>query len=113
MSCAVIVFVHWLLTLGACKSHLFGCLFKGNAVLLVRDGQQDESAMRNCHISQHDLEEEARLKSVENIGDIRLAYKERNGEVSILKAKTENSSRLIEVDVRDGVQKIVIEIPNG
>ena len=64
--------------------------------------------MRNCHISQRDLEEEARLKSVENVGDIRLAYKERNGEVSILKAK--QLPHLVEVRVRDGVQTIVIEI---
>jgi uncharacterized membrane protein YcaP (DUF421 family) len=107
-SSAVIVCVHWLLTLGSCESHFLGRLIKGNAVLLVKDGQQDETAMRNCHISRHDLEEEARLKSVENVEDIRLAYKERNGEVSILKAK--KSPHLVEVTVRDGVQMIVIQI---
>jgi len=111
LSSAVIVLVHWLLTLGACQSHFFGRLLKGNAVLLVKDGEQDKAAMQNCHISQHDLEEEARLKSIEDVKDIHLAYKERNGEVSVLKGK--KSPHLVEVGVREGVQKIVIELQNG
>jgi uncharacterized membrane protein YcaP (DUF421 family) len=111
LSSAVIVFVHWLLTMGACRSHSFGRLLKGNAVLLVKDGEQDGSAMQNCHISRHDLEEEARLKSVEHMRDIHLAYKERNGEVSIIKAK--KPPHVVEVGVHDGVQKLVIEIERG
>jgi len=43
--------------------------------------------------------------------NIHLAYKERNGEVSIIKAK--KAPYLVEVGVREGVQKIVIEIQGG
>ncbi len=56
------------------------------------------------HISLQDLEEYARLKGIDDISQIRLAYKERNGEVSVILKKPQ--PRVTEVAVADGVQTV-------
>jgi len=79
-----LIATHWLFTLTACRWPEFGNLIKGHSVVLVRDGHIDHKNMAKSHISQHDLEEALRLKGFEKVADVRLAYKERNGEISIL-----------------------------
>ena len=81
---ATIVFLHWLLTALACRSHRFGKLIKGNCTLLVKDGLIEERAMLHSHISRHDLEEALHMKGLETVGQVHLAFKERNGEISII-----------------------------
>lgn len=80
----VLVFVHWLLTWAACRSHFLGTMLKGRSKLLVEEGAIDFRAMRSAHVSIHDLEESMRLRGVEDLADVHRAYKERNGEISIL-----------------------------
>jgi uncharacterized membrane protein YcaP (DUF421 family) len=105
---ATIVFIHWLLTFFACRSHGFGTFIKGHSFPLVKDGEVDQQAMLRSHISPHDLEEEARLRGLETIGEVHLAYKERNGEVSIIGRK--KPPKIVDIGVQAGVQTIRIEI---
>jgi uncharacterized membrane protein YcaP (DUF421 family) len=79
------IFLHWLMTRVACRWHWFGDLIKGQAVVVVRDGLPLRDVMRVHHISPHDLEEEMRLQGVDDVSQVRLAIKERNGEISVLK----------------------------
>jgi uncharacterized membrane protein YcaP (DUF421 family) len=81
---ATIVFLHWVLTALACRSHRFGMLIKGHCNLLVKDGEIDEPTMLGSHISRHDLEEALHMKGLETVAQIHLAFKERNGEISII-----------------------------
>lgn len=81
---ATIVFLHWVLTALACRSHRFGILIKGHCNLLVKDGAIDESAMLGSHISEHDLEEVLHMNGLEKVAQVHLAFKERNGEISII-----------------------------
>ena len=85
-SSAAIVACHWVITALACRSHFFGTLLKGHVRLLVEDGIANEANMRRSHISSHDLEEALRLEGVDDIHHVRRAYKERNGEISVIKA---------------------------
>jgi uncharacterized membrane protein YcaP (DUF421 family) len=105
---ATIVLLHYALTSFACRSHVFGTAVKGHAFVLVKDGQPDEQAMRHSHISPHDLEEEIRLKGLETVEEVHLAYKERNGEVSVIAKK--KSPKIVEIAVQSGVQTIRLEI---
>jgi uncharacterized membrane protein YcaP (DUF421 family) len=41
--------------------------------------------MRHSHVSEHDLFEGLRLHGVERLEDVKLAYKERNGEISVIR----------------------------
>jgi uncharacterized membrane protein YcaP (DUF421 family) len=108
-SSAALVAAHWLLTWLACRSHWFGNLVKGRARVIVEDGRPIERSMLEHHISDHDLEEYARNKGLRDISEIDCAYKERNGEVSILPKKS--PPRVLEVAVQGGVQtvRIVVE----
>jgi len=86
-SSAALMATHWIFTRLACEWHWFGDLIKGRSHLIVKDGQPLLDAMRRHHISIHDLQEELRLKGIDDIAEVREAYKERNGEVSVLSRK--------------------------
>jgi uncharacterized membrane protein YcaP (DUF421 family) len=77
---------HWLLTAACCRWHRFGDLVKGHAVELVRDGKPLVENMRQSHLSEHDLLEQMRLNgNVAEVNEVKMAYKERNGEISVVK----------------------------
>ncbi|HLL58572.1 MAG TPA: hypothetical protein VK391_01610, partial [Allosphingosinicella sp.] len=48
---AVLVFMHWLFSAIALRSHGFGVLIKGHPRVLVRDGEIDEAMMRKTHMT--------------------------------------------------------------
>jgi uncharacterized membrane protein YcaP (DUF421 family) len=85
MSASVgLVATHWLLTRMTCRWHRLGDLVKGHADLIVKDGEPLEQPLLKHHLSPHDLQEQLRLKGADDIRQVKLAYKERNGEVSFI-----------------------------
>jgi len=61
-------------------------MVKGHSEILVADGQVDEKAMRRSHISRDDLQEEMRLNgNVEDPALVYRAYKERSGQISVVR----------------------------
>jgi uncharacterized membrane protein YcaP (DUF421 family) len=84
---AGVIASHWAVTWLTCHSHALGCLLKGDAELLVRDGQPLLENMRHAHISLHELTEALRLAGVADVREVREAYRERNGEISVLKVE--------------------------
>jgi uncharacterized membrane protein YcaP (DUF421 family) len=106
VACATLVGVHWIFTAIGYQSHTFGWLFKGNVDLLVQDGHIIERNMRHSHISLNDLMEEMRLQGIEDLSEVKRAYKERNGQISIIREK---KPEVVEVTVAGGVQTVRIE----
>jgi uncharacterized membrane protein YcaP (DUF421 family) len=80
-----IVGTHWLFTWWAARSHFFGRLTKGNAVQLVHEGCVLPKNMSSTHMSRHDLEEALRLHGIDDLSSVEKAFKERNGDISIVK----------------------------
>ena len=76
---------HWLITFLAYRWHSVGTFIKGNSWPLVVDGKMQRDNMRRSHISEHDLEEEFRLHGVNDIRQVKRAYKEHNGGISVIK----------------------------
>ena len=76
--------------------------------MIVEEGQPIVENMLHHHISIHDLQEYARNKGLDDASQIWRAYKERNGEVSVL-AKREQP-RVVEVAVEGGVQTVRISL---
>jgi len=105
---AVLVAMHWLFSGIAVHWHGFGWAIKGKPELLVRDGQVDERLMRQVHMTEHDLWEDLRGSSVSDLMQVSEAHLERNGKLSVIKAKLE--PKVVEVKVADGVQTVRIEI---
>src|SRR4051812_40686112 len=107
-SSAALVATHWLLTLIACQSHWVGNLIKGRSHLIVEEGKTIPESMLRHHISIHDLQEAMRIKGYDDLSKVREAYKERNGEISVLAKKEQ--ARVIDVAVQGGVQTVRIQL---
>jgi uncharacterized membrane protein YcaP (DUF421 family) len=104
-----LVVVHWVFSWIACRSPFFGQLIKGRARLVIDQGQLLHDALRASHTSEQDLRESFRLNgNLDDASRVRLAYKERSGEISIVKADPQPC--VIEIAVRDGVQTVRIEL---
>lgn len=105
---AMIMALHWLFSWLALQSAAFGKLIKGDSIVVVRDGQVDERAMRHCHLTRHDLMEELRAKSVEDLSGIKEARLERNGAISVI--KSDDPPRIVEISVEEGVKSVRLQI---
>ena len=82
----VLIIIHRGCAFGACKSHAFGKLLKGQPVTLVRNGKIDRAEMRRSLVSDHDLEEDLRLDAkTEDLSTIAFARLERSGDISFIK----------------------------
>jgi uncharacterized membrane protein YcaP (DUF421 family) len=105
---AVLVAAHYVVTRLAVSNSWVGTIMKGRYYLLVDDGKCLEESLRQAHLSHHDLEEQLRLRGVASIDEVHKAWKERNGEVSVItKARP---LRVVEVAVAQGVQTVRLEI---
>lgn len=80
-----LIFLHWVFSAIAFRSHAFGKLVKGHHQELVKDGEIDWNMMRRSHVTEHDLHEALRShgKSPE-VSRIKSAHLERNGDISLL-----------------------------
>ena len=108
---ALLVLLHQVLAWLTYHSHGFGLFLKGRAETLIQDGQVLEQSLRRHQISQGDLEEALRLNGrVADPSQVQEARFERNGDISILKKKDRREPKVVEVQVREGVQTIRIEI---
>jgi uncharacterized membrane protein YcaP (DUF421 family) len=105
---AVLIAMHWLFSSIAMRWHGFGFAIKGSPRLLIRDGRIDGHALRKSHMTEHDLWEDLRGKSVSDLRQVAEAHLERNGSLSVVKAKAE--PKVVDVQVRNGVQTVRIEI---
>ncbi len=105
---AAIVAAHYLVTRLAYSSSWVGHIVKGRFYVLVEDGKCLEDAMRQAHISQNDLEEQLRLQGIESVEEVQRAWKERNGEVSVIPKA--GPPQVVEVAVAAGVQTVRIKI---
>jgi len=85
---ALLVLLHHLLAKLAFRSHAFSRFVKGSARMLVRDGQRVPHELRRSSMTHDDLDEHLRLQGgVIGPDDIAEARLERNGSVSVVKAK--------------------------
>lgn len=81
----VLVFLHRLLAIISCRSHLISRLLKGRDRLLIRDGKIDYEALRGADFSEDDLLEHLRLRgNVASPQEVAEARLERNGQISVV-----------------------------
>jgi uncharacterized membrane protein YcaP (DUF421 family) len=106
---AALLAMHWLFSWIAVRFHPFGALIKGRSQTLVRDGRIDRDALRAAHMTDRDLWEDLRGKSVTDLDMVEEARLERGGQVSVAKRQA-GAPKVVEVRVTDGVQTVRIEI---
>jgi len=84
----LLVILHDLVSILACRYHRVSCALKGQAQLVVRDGQTDEQMLRAAKLSHDDLYENLRMNG--NVGapaDVAEAWFERNGSISVIRKR--------------------------
>ena len=109
MAGITLVGIHWLIAALAFRFAWFGTLVKGQSVLLIEDGKVQRDGMRQAGLSDHDLKQALRMQNDHtDPSNIRLAYLERSGSISVIPMKGE--PEVIEVSVKDGVQTVRIEL---
>lgn len=69
----------------ACRWPPLAAWLKGHSEVIISNGTLDRSALQRHHMGPDDLLEELRLRGVEAPGQVKLAYLERSGEISVIK----------------------------
>jgi uncharacterized membrane protein YcaP (DUF421 family) len=106
---AAMIGLHWIFAGLAFHTSWFGTLIKGRSVLLVEHGVVQPEGMQRASLSENDLAEALRLQaSIMDPSKVRLAYLERDGNISVIPAK--QRWQVLEVSVQEGVQSVRIEI---
>jgi len=81
----VLIALHTLLVDLAARFEPLGPLLKGRPAKLIADGVVDRRAMRRHAVGEHDLQEALRSSGVTDPTQVREAYLERGGEISVIK----------------------------
>lgn len=105
---AALFLLHWLFSRLAMHWDAFGALIKGHADVLIQDGTIDQAALRAAHLSERDLWGALRKRGVSSLDEIVEARLERNGEVSVVRAR--RRPEVLEVTVAEGVQTVRVEL---
>lgn len=105
----ILLGLHWLFAIIAYRTDWFGSLVKGREVLLIKDGEIQQSGMRRASITSNDLTAALRLQTNQaDPNQVKRAYLERSGRISIIPYPRE--PHIIDISVENGVQTVRVEI---
>ena len=105
---ATLVGIHWII---AIVTYYFDTknVVKNSERQLIKDGEVDENAMRKSKLGENDLLQALREKAnVESPDNVKSAYLERDGTITVIPKGCE--THIVEVEVKEGVQHIKIAI---
>ncbi len=108
VAAAVLLAMHSLFSWVAIHWHGFGGAIKGHSQVIVCDGKIDQREMRRAHMTERDLWEDLRGESISHLEEVAEARLERNGSLSVIKAKQE--PKIVDIRVADGVQTVRVEL---
>lgn len=84
---ATLIALNYLVGFASTRSKLIDKLVEGEAVLLMRDGKVLAGALKRNNIPDSDLDEALRAEGIEERSEVRRAFLETDGTISVLKAK--------------------------
>ena len=86
-TCAVIAvgFMHRTISFLKARFPRFGAIVDGVPVVLLKEGQWQEDAVRGTRVNDVDVMAAARTKGIKRLDQIKYAILERNGAISIIK----------------------------
>lgn len=105
-----LVALHWIITVITFKFDNASDVIKNSERKLIKDGKIDEEAMRKSKLGENDLLQALREKAnVEKPEQVKSAYLERDGSITVIPKAYE--PHVVEVEVEKNVQtvKILIE----
>ncbi len=91
ISAATLVAANWLIGLLTYKSKTAEVLIEGRPELLIHDGRLFEHALARAKVTHHELNAALREAGCTDISDVRAAFLENDGTISVI-LKTSNST---------------------
>lgn len=85
ITAAALILLHGALSYASIKFDWVGRWVKGKRKCLVDEGELMKDTMLASKISEEDIMIEARKNGIRNIDEIKYAYLERNGDISVIK----------------------------
>lgn len=105
---ATLVGIHWIIAVITYYFN-FGNVIKNSERQLIKDGKVIEDAMRASKLGENDLLQALREKAnVESPDEVKSAYLERDGSITVIPKGCE--THVLEIDVKEGVQTVKIAI---
>ena len=89
----VLVCLHRLFAFWAFRQSMIGPIIKGSEKQIVEDGKMDFESMKSSNITKNDLLEACRQSGVAEIEQVKEAYIERGGGISIIKKEGNNKKK--------------------
>jgi len=81
----IVVILHRVLAMIACRSTSICTLLKGNSDVLIQNGQLNQEALNRHNLTEADILEDMRLTTtIDDVRKVREARIERNGEISVI-----------------------------
>lgn len=106
---ATLMVVHYIISYITFLSSNASRVLKNEDRQLVEDGVVNEEAMRISKLGEKDLLQALRKKGgVESPEDVKSAYLERDGSITVI--PRESKPKIIEIKVKDGVQTVKVEL---
>ncbi len=105
---ATLVGIHWII---AIVTYYFDTnnVVKNSERQLIKNGKVDEDAMQESKLGENDLLQALREKAnVESLDEVKSAYLERDGSITVIPKGCE--THIVEVEVKEGVQTVKIAI---
>jgi uncharacterized membrane protein YcaP (DUF421 family) len=107
----ILVSLHWFFAVTSYYSDWLGSLVKGNASILVKDGEIQWDNMRKSHISKKDLEMALYSNGkVTDTSQVKVARFERSGDISVIPRERQKKISVVEINVQQGVQTVRLEL---
>lgn len=105
MAMASIVFLDWIVSLLAVRSHRFRRLIKSTPTLLVYNGEMQRSAMRAERIVEEEVVMFMRMNGVDRLEHVTAMVLESHGDVSVFTDTGDGH------DVRSSLQRSGVDVP--
>ncbi len=107
----ILVGIHSLFAIASYYSDWIGSFTKGNAKILIKDGEIQWDNMRKSHISKKDLEMALYTNGkVIDFSQVKVARFERSGDISVIPREKQKKVSVTEITVREGVQTVRLEL---
>lgn len=82
-ACALVA-LHWGLAFLAFRNRKLGVLIKGKKSLLIKDGELNWENMKRTQITENDIKEALRQGGSVDLANVKYAFLERSGDISII-----------------------------
>lgn len=110
VSIFMLVILEIVISVLAMKSKTLRKLISGRAVVIIKNGVIDQSAMKNVRMTVHDLIELLRGQNVFDISTVEFAVLEVNGDLSVLLKADEQTPTLKDLKIKAGQTSLQLPV---